>query len=459
MRIGKDTGYIFLDTDGNQSTGFHVEDKPIGAEYMIHISGRLGYIFNRTLNKFTGGNRFDWKWMTVDSVSVGNDGERLETQVPFDLLGLAPSYSGHLGILYYLQNWFGDSTDTSPTRKYEINPLPENGNISNDSYSQLLRRHTRSYHTIDTQDNSLTDWDNVTTTYIDDLGETTVKGCDLTLVSFAVDTNWLYIRWDVQADGFTNPAVLYDIGINRSGTGGTFDVYCAAEITPGKSGNPDTLSNVSVREYTNKDVYVWNWTDDGFADDGELLLGQPDASRNSVEARFPLSEVALTTDVIIGRFRSHPSNSVNSVVKDFCPDPVRFFKYNITSGAWGVVTNPTDPLPAFFSLNKTSNLTSAFRGWSVQWQIQFNNIGENVSKAVWINETLPFNMTFQDDNSTQCSIDFSGDGNNITRTIIGWTANGYEIIYKFSNVTVGNHSFVINCTVNDTAVLDNYLIR
>ncbi|MCK5558942.1 MAG: hypothetical protein KAJ51_00050, partial [Thermoplasmata archaeon] len=103
------------------------------------------------------------------------------------------------------------------------------------------------------------------------------------------------------------------------------------------------------------------------------------------------------------------------------------------------------------------NVTSAFRGWSVQWQMQFNNIGENVSKAVWINETLPFNMTFQDDNSTQCSIDYSGDGNNITRTIIGWTTNGYEISYKFSNVTVGNHSFVINCTMNDTAILDNYL--
>jgi hypothetical protein len=457
MVVGKDTAYIFLDSDGNHATGYRLDSYPIGADYLIHISGRMGYIFNRTLLKFRGSHEKDWVWSIVENVEVGNDAQRLETQVTFETLGIDVILQKSLKVYFYIQNWDGDAIDYSAAEIFELNPTLVLEKGSNVKDLMPLNRNTRSYKTLDVQDGSLSDWDDVTTTFIDALGETSTRGCELSLVSFAVDDSWLYIRWDVEADGFTNPAVLYDIGINRSGTGETYDVFCAAEITPGKSGNPDNLTNVSVREYTHKDVYIWNWTDDSVADDGELLLGQPNSSRNSVEARFPLSVVALKTDIIFGRFRSHPSSSVNSVVKDYCPDEFRFFKYNMTTGAWGIVSSASEPIPAFFALNKSSNVTSGFRGAALQWVIQFNNIGENISNTVWINDTIPFNMTFVDDNSSQCSIEYSGDDKNVTRTIIGWTDKGYNISYKFTNMTVGNHSFAINCTVNDTAILDKYL--
>jgi uncharacterized repeat protein (TIGR01451 family) len=103
---------------------------------------------------------------------------------------------------------------------------------------------------------------------------------------------------------------------------------------------------------------------------------------------------------------------------------------------------------------KAVNVTEVSPGGWVQWSIYFDNYLGSTIDTIWINETLPNNMTYQSDNSTQCSIKYSGDSKNVTKTIIGWTKNGYEISYKFTNVTSGMHYFVINCSVNNTVDYD-----
>jgi hypothetical protein len=97
-----------------------------------------------------------------------------------------------------------------------------------------------------------------------------------------------------------------------------------------------------------------------------------------------------------------------------------------------------------------SNRTQVEPNLTIQWRIYFENyIGSNIP-VVWINETLPFDMVYNSDNSSECSIKYSGDSKNITKFFTGWTSNGFEINFEFTNVTPGSHYFVINCTINSS---------
>ena len=148
---------------------------------------------------------------------------------------------------------------------------------------------TRIIYYIDVQDGTVQDWDDVPMTFIDALGETNINGCDLSLVAFAHDTPYLYIRWDVLSFGGNwKKEILYDIGLNRTCTGTRFDIFCCAYIYEG------VLTNVSIRDAT--DRYLWDWTQDGIADDGELLYDPVPGAKpgnHSTEARFPLSVLNL----------------------------------------------------------------------------------------------------------------------------------------------------------------------
>lgn len=305
---------------------------------------------------------------------------------------------------------------------------------------------------VDVADGVLSDWENASVTFDDptreEIGnpEPTTALSDLTFVGFDSNETWLFVRWDIINDGKKD--VLYDMGINRSGNGGYWDIYVTAQVET--VGGVPILTNVSIRDAN--DNHLWNASDDGdSAEDGNLFLNPElvggEAGTIAVEARFPKSVMGLFGDVILGKFQSHSSITVTSVVKDICPND-GFSVYNTTSGAWGVVTNPNDPFPASFFSEKNVYPSKAVPGIWIQWNITFNNIGELNSSTVWINETLPFNTTYLSDDAGS----LLGNGAlSFTRTIIGWTPSGYNISYEFANVTVGDHCFHINSTVNSTA--------
>jgi hypothetical protein len=168
-------------------------------------------------------------------------------------------------------------------------------------------------------DGTLSDWDNVTVTYNDALGDSPIDMTDLVFVGFDFDDTWLYVRWDIDNDG-TKPAVLYDMGINITASGTTWDIFVAAQIER-ISGTP-VLTNISIRDFA--DTHIWNATDDGsMIEDGTLYFDPPPGGTPgtiSVEARFPLSYIASTTGLIFSQFRSHSSIQVTSNEKDLVPD-------------------------------------------------------------------------------------------------------------------------------------------
>jgi hypothetical protein len=178
---------------------------------------------------------------------------------------------------------------------------------------------TRFSEAIDVSDGTLSDWANATVQLSDPLGDSPVDMTDLVFVAFDFDDTWLYVRWDIDNDG-TKASVLYDMGINITASGTTWDIYMAAQIER-IAGTP-TLTNISIRDAS--DAHIWNASDDGnMAEDGTLYFDPPPGGTPgtiSVEARFPLSCIVSDTGLIFSQFRSHSSIQVTSNVKDFVPD-------------------------------------------------------------------------------------------------------------------------------------------
>jgi hypothetical protein len=107
---------------------------------------------------------------------------------------------------------------------------------------------------------------------------------------------------------------------NLTGSDNDWDIYVSAETD--RIGGIAVLVNISIRD--SLDNHIWNGSDDGnMSNDGSLYFdptpGLPPGNL-SVEARFPLLYLGIPAGVIFGQFRSHPSTSVSSVVKDRVPD-------------------------------------------------------------------------------------------------------------------------------------------
>jgi uncharacterized repeat protein (TIGR01451 family) len=85
-------------------------------------------------------------------------------------------------------------------------------------------------------------------------------------------------------------------------------------------------------------------------------------------------------------------------------------------------------------MEKVVDKIFAQAGEDLQYTIFFNNLGGVAAETVWINDTLPPEVTYVSDSSASEGGVKTGDHN--------WT---------FSNVSPGLHSFVINVTLNPGA--------
>jgi hypothetical protein len=228
---------------------------------------------------------------------------------------------------------------------------------------------------IDVDDGTLFDWTDVPLTLYDEFGDVPPGNAmtDLILVAFDYDEIWLYVRWDLYDNLTYKSGILYDMGINLTGTGSTWDIFVSAELD--LIGGVPELVNISIRDAD--DNHVWNASDDGnMTEDGSLYLDPtPGLSPGnlSVEARFPLFYIGITTGVIFGQFRSHSSPSVNSAVKDQIPE-----------SGYIILIVDNDP-PQLINLDITP---------SIQENGQPVNISVNATDdfgigSIWVNITRP----------------------------------------------------------------------
>jgi hypothetical protein len=275
---------------------------------------------------------------------------------------------------------------------------------------------TGSSQPVDVTDGTLDDWDDAPVKLYDALGETNVAQTDLAFVSFDYDDTWLYVRWDVFDNLSYSPQVLYDMGINLtgnlSGTDDDWDIYVSTETD--RIGGIPVLVNISIRDSSNN--HIWNASDDGnMSQDGSLYFdptpGLPPGNL-SVEARFPLASLGLPTGVIFGQFRSHPSTSVESVVKDRVPDsgfiiividnnPPQISNLDATpdpqenGGSVNITVNATDDLGIGGIWVNITNPDGSWTNVSMlngsidEWFLEdiFDDLGD-YTITVWANDTL-----------------------------------------------------------------------
>ncbi len=248
-----------------------------------------------------------------------------------------------------------------------------------------------SSNAIDVADGSLLDWDSAAVILHDEEGDSSVSMTDLALVSFDYDETWLYVRWDLYNNMSYKAGVLYDMGINLTATGAVWDIYVSAEID--LVGGLPVVVDVSIRDPT--DNHLWNGSDDGnLSNDGSLYLNPiPGLPPNnlSVEARFPLANLGITSGVIFSQFRSHSSVQVTSAVKDYVPN---------VAGNYTIIV--IDNLPPEFA-NLAEAPDPQENGGNV-------NISVDVTDDIGV-QTVWVNITYPDGSFSNVSMD-KGQGDN-----------------------------------------------
>ena len=127
--VGEDALFVFLDTDSRVDTGYSGGGLPLGADFMVNITGRDGAIRSQKLHSFTGGaDRSLWSWSPGTDISAATDLSRLEAGVPLGGIG---SPTGNIGLFYYMTDW-RQRRDTGERMTYDMRTqggrgLPEGG--------------------------------------------------------------------------------------------------------------------------------------------------------------------------------------------------------------------------------------------------------------------------------------------------------------------------------------------
>jgi hypothetical protein len=118
--IEKDTLRVFLDTDQNVLTGYNPGWLPLGAEFMMEITGREGIVTNRAIFRYsnlkneintTSEARHEWSWDFISKIPAAKDHSKLESSINFKLLNF--KLETGINIFYILSNWDETITDSS----------------------------------------------------------------------------------------------------------------------------------------------------------------------------------------------------------------------------------------------------------------------------------------------------------------------------------------------------------
>jgi len=115
--VGEDSLYVLIDADSSAGTGYSGGGLPIGADYMVNITGQHGRISTQRLHQFTGGaDTGSWSWSAGTDVRAAADQTRLEAQISLGGLGFP---AGNLTVFYYSTDW-KQKRDTGGQIAYDL---------------------------------------------------------------------------------------------------------------------------------------------------------------------------------------------------------------------------------------------------------------------------------------------------------------------------------------------------
>ncbi|MCK5559700.1 MAG: hypothetical protein KAJ51_03865, partial [Thermoplasmata archaeon] len=217
--LGQDQAYIFLDTDHNPGTGYKVRDNTnqlkLGAEYMVEITGKHGYVLNSNYHTYSG-NGWNWNWNSMGKQNVGKDSSRLETQLSLTELQIGEDQA--YDVFFYVTDWNYDRIDYSDLINF-VNQTNSSGRTGDGSQSRhyidasgyaygIIAPQLATTPTIDGSKGG-SEWDDASYDFID-----LTNDC------------WVYVKYDasylyVLFDGWAPPSITdyceIAFDINHSG--------------------------------------------------------------------------------------------------------------------------------------------------------------------------------------------------------------------------------------------------
>ncbi len=161
---GLDIARFYLDQDGSSATGYSVGG--IGADYLLEVDGKEGWIVDVRASRFTGMNPGEWAWTGLGPASAAKDRSRIEASVPSITVTNAS-----LGF-FELTSWSGSHDDTSPAAPLP-SPVPAFA-IDTSAAPMTASKGPGSVHTLDISGNQQ---------WFFTSGSTTATGCTTNLAA------------------------------------------------------------------------------------------------------------------------------------------------------------------------------------------------------------------------------------------------------------------------------------
>ncbi|MBI5000994.1 MAG: DUF11 domain-containing protein [Euryarchaeota archaeon] len=206
---------------------------------------------------------------------------------------------------------------------------------------------------------------------------------------------------------FTGNTLTYTIWMNNSGTGTATQVWVNDTLPFGVTYVSDTNSTVPGSISWSNIGLTWYY----------VFVIPPNTSY-SFDVIVTINATVLNGTVLENWEWTNYTDGSNS------------YDGGSTSANTTVLSMP------YIVLTKLVNQTVCWSPDFLQYTIWFNNTGSSNAGTVWINDTLPADVTFVDDSSASLP------------EFVSFLQVGQVLYYVFTGVAPGAHSFVINVTVD-----------
>jgi len=474
--VGADTAVAYIDADGDPATGLPVSTAagPVGADFAIEVRGRAQRVIDSGLFAYAPGP--DNPWRRIGDVTVGMDAHRLEAAFPATLANL--SAAPRVAFRMRDAGFSVDTSDGVATRGTAPPPSPTNPGGTDVVINEVVPSASQEWFEIANPTNAAR---NLNTCVLERR-----QGNNWNLVYTFTQTvgAWgsgsEYLAVDLPKNSLPNGATLIRLrcganeidrttypGTNAAESWARFkdpttgkpmdsdndaaDFY--TDTTPTKGGpNTRHRPTIGVAKTVNKTatgpgdtlVYTiyYNNTDTGRANTVWINDTLP-ANTLFVSSSVPPS--SFTGQVYAWVFTNVGPNSNNQFTITVRVDqpPNNALLVNTAtlqyvdqlnrgrpgSQAWA---NATSVRPVI-AVAKIANVPQQVPGGFIVYTVFYNNTGGVAANNVWINDTLPSQVTF------------------VSSSVAPSSSSGQTYRWSFAAVGVGLHSFTITVQVNANA--------
>jgi uncharacterized repeat protein (TIGR01451 family) len=448
---GMDRVVLYLDRDG-PSTGLRTiaDGQSVGYDFMLLVTGRGGRINSTGLYVYNQSSTIPWE---LDSqLNVATDSTRMELDVPAQVLNLTDDFFAQVYMIDWSKSYDrSDSALTNATSRSRTRSPAGDDVVLNEIRA-------------DKKNNEWIELVNPTDSDIDISGwELVVDGTTIytfpsgtTIGAFGSGNEYLVV--DFSGD------LIPDDGGNVKLVNGTTDID-----ETDYSGHKSQESWSRYRETETGRPVDTDDPDDWYVSSSPTRGGPNDQTKPSMV----VSKVSDKTSAAPGEevtytvyYNNTGSTKAKNVwLNDTLPDGVTYisssrpytsqngntYRFNDTVSDGVVMTNfvtldyanedevwqPGSESNVSFttarpiiSVVKTVDKSEAQAGDTLNYTIYYNNTGSASAAHVWVNDTLPDNVTFQSSSEAYES------------------QNGNTYVWHFTDVAPGSHSFTITVTVD-----------